>query len=687
MSMDGKDLKSNQEHTEEEAVDRAAENHLEKQIQQMTEDVQIPDSLKPENMVKLLKSKNARKRPRWRTACTLAAAVCCLLVIGAAAIGVGRSDRSNPFSLNGGGTEKHKKLQAANSPSLKGKIATANDYDEIYQYIQAYEKNSNHVNGREFSEGSNSASKPQVQNSPNGSVQSAQKHNPGGSPAYSGTNVRQEGVGEGDIVKTDGKYLYILNGQRVQIVNIQNKDMEEEATIRFDENQLISELFIKDGKLIVLYTTTQYEDNAKGSGSKYKQVTTAETFDVTDPEKPQSVGKIEQSGAYYTVRISGDYVYLLSNYSVQAGVARTDINGYIPEVQGKVLDSSSIFLPQYASGSQYMVISAFSLKQPDKRVDSKAVFGSPGLVYVSENNIYMCESYFNYKESDVTQTCIRKVEYKSGKLMAAGQTRVDGTLNDSFSIDEYQGNLRLVTTVSHNLDNSGPFPVVLFGNVPASDNVNKKGSNSLYILNDKLNMLSSIKGLAEDERVYSARFMGDTGYFVTFKQTDPLFSVDLTNPKKPKIMGELKIPGFSDYLYPYGGGMLLGIGMESDKTNTATEGVKLSMYDVSNPFNVRETDKYVLKDCYSTNIPYNYKAVLISQDKNLIGFAGYGQEEHYYVFSYNKDTGFKCLLDRELAGYSDARGVYSGDTLYIVDGNTVESYGLETFEKIDDIVL
>lgn len=690
MGMDGKDLKSNQNHTENEEPDKELRNHLEEEIQQMTGDVEIPDSLRPENMEKLLEGKNTGKRPRRRVTYTLAAAACCLLVIGIAVLGreMGGHDQSHSFSSKSAETQKHKKIQDSNASSSKVGIATANDYDQIYKYIQAYKKSTNHVNARGFSEGSTSSAKSQGQDSAkNGTAQSARDDHLGGNPVYSDTNIRQEGIEEGDIVKTDGKYLYILNGQRVQIVSIQNKEMEVESAIRFGDSQHISEIYIRDGKLIVLYTTTEYKDGTKDYGSQYKQVTTAETFDVTNPEKPQSVGKIEQSGDYYTVRVSGDYVYLLSNYSVQMGVARTDVNGYIPEVQGKALDSSSIYLPQYAGGNQYTVISTFSLKQPDKRIDSKAVFGSPGLIYVSENNIYMCESYFNSKESDVTQTCIRKVEYKSGKLRGAGQTRIDGTLNDSFSIDEYQGNLRLVTTLRHNIENSGPFPIVLFGNGPASDNENKKDSNSLYILDDKLNILSTIKGLAEDESVYSARFMGDTGYFVTFKQIDPLFSVDLANPKKPKIMGELKIPGFSDYLHPYGGKMLLGIGMDSDKTNTTTEGVKLSMYDISNPFDVRESDKFVQKDCYSTNISYNYKAALISSDKNLIGFAGYGQEQHYYVFSYDKATGFKCLLDRELAGFSEARGVYSGDTLYIVAGNTVESYGLETFEKIDDIVL
>ena len=241
-------------------------------------------------------------------------------------------------------------------------------------------------------------------------------------------------------------------------------------------------------------------------------------------------------------------------------------------------------------------------------------------MYVSGSSIYVCESYYNSEESDVTQTCIRKVAYKDGTLEAVGQTRIDGTLNDSFSIDEYEGNLRLVTTVSPT-GGASPFPIVTFGESPFSSKSTKKDSNSLYVLDEKLNELGKIEGLAEDEQVYSARFMGSTGYFVTFKQVDPLFSVDLSNPEKPEVIGALKIPGFSDYLHPYGDGLLLGIGMDVDETGTTTEGVKLSMFDISDPSDVKEIEKYVMEDCYSTNVSYNYKAALINTDRNLIGFA------------------------------------------------------------------
>ena len=146
---------------------------------------------------------------------------------------------------------------------------------------------------------------------------------------------------------------------------------------------------------------------------------------------------------------------------------------------------------------------------------------------MSGKNIYFYEEEWDYSGSGCVTT-IRKVAYKDGQLKAKAQGRFDGYLKDSFCIDEYEGNLRVVTTKN---DSRGA------------------DSNSVYILDEELEQIGSIEELAKDERVYSARFMGDTGYFVTFRETDPLFSVDLTDPKKPKIVGELKIPGFSEYLH------------------------------------------------------------------------------------------------------------------------------------------
>lgn len=212
----------------------------------------------------------------------------------------------------------------------------------------------------------------------------------------------------------------------------------------------------------------------------------------------------------------------------------------------------------------------------------------------------------------------------------------------------------------------------------------------MYVLDEKLKTAGKIKDLAPGERVYSARFFGDTGYFVTFRETDPLFSVDFSDPEHPKILGKLKIPGFSEYLHFYGENRLLGIGMDVDAETQVTGGVKLSMFDISDKGDVKETDTYVIENLFGTDVAYDYKGVLVDVGKNLIGFAGYADGgQKYYLFSYDDGEGFQCLLEEATngKGIRAPRGLYIGEVLYVVEGNIIEAYSLQTYEKIDDLIL
>ena len=621
-------------------------------------------------------------------------------------------------SAAGGQNGKEKKSSISGQADRGGDtfevtdVRTAKNYDEVYEYIEAENKRMQEMqrSAEEYAvmddaDGGMAGGSAKMESAPTETEASADTAGEaGGASGYSDTNVREEGVGEADIVKTDGKRLYIVNNQQIQIVGIEKEEMEHLSTIRLDQECYVSEIFVKGDRLIAVYSQSEYRDQGDVStgeyGGRYLQYAVAETFDISKPEKPKSVGKISQSGNYNTMRVSGDYVYLLSDFYAEIYSSRTDRDGYIPMVQGKRIESGDILMPMGARAEKYTIISAFSIKDPEKKVDTKAVFGSAGMCYVSRNNIYICESdYGDYgimplarqgggsSGRSVSGTCIRKVSYKDGKLTAVGQTEVDGTLNDSFSIDEYEGNLRLVVTVTPISSDNGSTPRLFGLTEEAAQEQELKDTNFLYILDENLEELSRIEGLAEDEVVYSARFMGDTGYFVTFRQMDPLFSVDLSDPKKPEILGKLKIPGFSEYLHPYGEGKLLGIGMDVDETGTATEGVKLSMFDISDPENVTEAEKYVLENTYSSDVFYDYKSALVDVEKNLIGFRVDGDVMRYVIFSYGKN-GFECIFERELSGYAwNARALYSGSRLYLTAGNTVESYDMKSFQKIDDIVL
>lgn len=271
------------------------------------------------------------------------------------------------------------------------------------------------------------------------------------------------------------------------------------------------------------------------------------------------------------------------------------------------------------------------------------------------------------------------------------QGTVKGTLRDDMAMNEYQDHLRLVTTV----ESYGVKKVIddITGELIGLDDVDSRTTNSLYILNEDLETVGMVEDLAPGERVYSARFMGNIGYFVTFRETDPLFSVDLSVPEDPKILGELKISGFSEYLHFYADNLLLGIGMEADEETGETQCLKLSMFDISNPADVKEKSKLKLEEYDDADALYNYKAVLIDTKKNLFGFCAYNYEEYdkqmYLLFKF-EDGEFKKIMeipcsDSDSYGY-DIRGTYIGERFFLTgSGRLVEEYSLIDGSKTGEL--
>ena len=455
--------------------------------------------------------------------------------------------------------------------------------------------------------------------------------------------------------------------------------MEEIAAVTVDPDSYIRELYVEGSRMAVFYTQSKFTQE-DGIEVRSREFACTDVYDISDPSAPVKLNTFSQSGVYNTMRVKDGYAYVISSFYPDTASPRSDVGAYVPSVQGGTLEADRIFMPEQEMGSEYTVITAFSLADPQEQTDSKAVFGSAGLCYVSSENIYVTETCYDTDDTGMSRTAVRKVAYHDGQLKGAAQAKVDGMLKDSFCIDESNGYLRLVTTIT---SDNGVMPIS--GDSSAAE---PDSSNALYVLDGELQVIGEIRDLAPGETVYSARFMGDTGYFVTFRQVDPLFSVDLSDPASPQIIGELKIPGFSEYLHPYGEGLLLGIGMDVDEEGVTTEGVKLSMFDISDPGNVTEASVYVMEDMYGTDAAYDYKAVFADVEKNLFGFRAYGGNgDVYSVFSYDAAEGFRKVFSRELTYGGDARGLYAGERFYLVVGNTVESYTLSGFEKIDDIVL
>lgn len=658
-------------------------------IKQSTEKTPVPESLAPDQIMKMLEEHNSTQasghipkkhgfsRGHRMRGGLIAAALVLVVGIGAHIRQQNLSSDSATFSTKGSSSIGTSSGKLASSDTLE----TATDYDEVYTYLQSYqdELDSSSVTGSTDSGivmySNETADSGARTDSSSSSSDSATASARAVDTSFSDTNVRTEGVGEADIVKTDGSYLYTLkaNSQEISIVDIRSDQMKVVSSISLNENFQASEFYLSDQKLFVLgnMQNTQVDSDSK---TLYRgSCTRIQTYDLADINNPKSIGTVDQSGYYRTSRFKDGYLYVFSDYYIYDTITKKDYPSYVPLVGDNLLKQSDIYLPTNHAADQYLVVSSVSASSPDKAADQKAVMSENGEVYVSENNIYIYE----YTNSSIladnlaakNQTILRKLSYNKGKLSGSAQGKVKGYLNDSFSIDEYDNTLRLVTTVTHNVGSSSQ-------------------SNSVYVLDADLKTIGKIEDLAKNDQVYSARFFGDTGYFVTYEQTDPLFSVDFSDPENPKILGKLKIPGFSEYLHFYSDNLLLGIGMDTDE-NGITNGVKISMFDISDPSDVKEVSKYTLDQYYYSDVFSDYRAALVDPEKNLIGFPLSGSANQYVILSYDKDQGFQVQMQEEVNGnsYLGTRGVYANEKFYVINGNAIEAYRMGDYVKIDDLLL
>lgn len=487
-------------------------------------------------------------------------------------------------------------------------------------------------------------------------------------PGYSETNIQEVGVDEGDIVKTDGQYLYILKASgEVRIVKADGAQLKETSKIEIpDVNITIEEMYLDGDKLFLIgsgFESGIEEIEADAYYINQQVYTRLYTYNIEDRKSPSLLGSVQQDGYYRTSRKNGDYVYLFTEYVPRVEDTK-EKSTLFPEVGDERIMTDSIYMPEYLNQTTYLVISSVNVNAPSKILDKKAIVSAAALFYVSTENIYIGVNNYG---SDTEMTQIIRFSYQEGKIQIEAIGAVDGYLNDSFSLNESKGYLRLVTTGWSSTESQ----------------------NHLYVLDEQMKIVGQIKGLAPGETIQSARFFGDIGYFVTFRNIDPLFSVDLSDPKNPKLLGELKVTGFSSYLHFYGEDKLLGIGSEVDPETGYYEGIKLSMFDIADPSNVKEVDKYVMKEAYDAPALYNYKAIMIDPDKNIFGFVCEGK---YLIFSYDQQKGFVSefvgALTDDWGYYESARGIYIGDTFYLVEYQGVKAYDMKNeYTQIGEVEL
>ena len=505
---------------------------------------------------------------------------------------------------------------------------------------------------------------------------------------YSRTNIQEAGVDEGDIIKTDGTWIYILKQDgSFSIVRANDGAPKVESTTKLEKtglsNRELREMYLDGDRLIIveegICTALEKDNELYRTSTGYQTVLSV--WDITDRTQPEQIGMLRQDGHYKDSRKNGDFVYLFTSYMPY--IAETyEESTIVPRINGDEVAYNQFYLPEKPASENYLIISSVDITKPEEVKDQKVLVSGADSFYVSTENIYVTnENYNSGKDTVVTE--IAKFHYKDGRITGVAAGSVKGYLNDSFSLNEYDGTLRVVSTYYDEMWEEW---------------------NALYILDEKLQQLSAIEDLAQGETIRSARFFGTTGYFVTFRQTDPLFSVDLSDPENPKVLGELKISGFSSYLHFYGENLLLGIGYEADENTGSTTGLKLSMFDISDPANVKEVSRTVLPGMTWCPAIEDYKSILVDPDKNLIGFYC---DKRYFVYSYDETDGFtrKLLCDfygDEFLGVSDQseqgtsgiaatvdydnmRGLYIGDYLYLAGNDFVAVYDMKdgfSMEKV-----
>lgn len=529
----------------------------------------------------------------------------------------------------------------------------------------------------------------------------------GSTPEHSDTNVQVEGVDESDIVKTDGRYIYILtDSTRLTIVKADGGDSSVvyEAEVCRNEygegygfDEYVNDMYLLGNKLILLKSSHKWEDMKTGNSYYYKDSTSAnaEIYDVSDPSFPRLAVSSGQDGWITSSRVSDGILYLITSYSVydiDKDAPETYIPRFYTDGTARILPIGCIVVPEEVSSQTWTVISAFDIES-GKTVSEISVLGSSSTVYMNRSSLYTAAVNYTVDESepytedqytvtecrDYSETNIMRFSIENGVISLAATGKVPGYLVNQFALDEYNGNLRVVTTTNENNYTLYKDEKHGWTNYESGEYVTHSG---LYIYSPEMELLGSVTGLGEDERVYSVRFSGDIGYFVTFRETDPLFAVDLSDPTNPTVLSALKIPGFSEYLHLYDEGLLLGIGMTVDEENGWTENVKLSMFDVSDPENVFETAITVL-DGYSSPALNNHRAVFIDTEKNLFGFAIDGS---YGLFTWN-GTEFETLAYIRLyeSWNHTTRGLYIGDEFYICTNEAVYVLSMADWSLIERV--
>ena len=475
---------------------------------------------------------------------------------------------------------------------------------------------------------------------------------------YSTTNVQEAGVDEPDIVKTDGKRIVALSRGVLYHIDVSGRDPAVVSTYdlwpwlnnlgsgwRLPESQL----FLKGDTALVMMSGHSYGPGGTG-GPKAEVV----QFDLSEPVVVRVVTSLSIDGRLVSARLVDDraslvvssesridreFVYPASRFeSARSRAERANRNairestlehwvpGYELKTQGRsdrgnLVDCSATFAPQEFSGFGLLSVLNIDLSEGLRVGSVASVMAGGDTVYASTDRLYVANRRWidrnDFDAADAaritTQIHSFNVSGPDGPVYEASGS-VDGLLLNQFAMSEHDGYLRVAST-----------------NLPVwgwwrADGTSESRVDVLERDGGRLRVVGSVEGLGRGERIFAVRFIGEMGYVVTFRQIDPLYTVDLSDPTAPEVRGELKIPGYSAYLHPVGEDLVLGVGQDADEQGRI-RGTQVSLFDVSDPAKPVRTHQYRLPRSSRTEVEFNHRAFLYWPQTGLavlpIGWWGY----------------------------------------------------------------
>ena len=451
-------------------------------------------------------------------------------------------------------------------------------------------------------------------------------------PEHSTTNVHEKGVDEPDLVKTDGKRVVSVADDVLRVVDVASRT--QTARLPLEGGGYATQLLISGDRALVMsggatgYDTPLPRQAPKpGPSDSYQHGSTLTLVDLTGAGKV--LGTLSLDGNYLDARQVGAVARVVvrsvpklafnnphdastaeATIANREVVANSTIADWLPSyrletgtgaTKGQLTDCADVSHPVDYTATAMLTVLTFDLGKDLGTGDPVTIVADGDTVYGTGTSLYIADDHVAHGMGDVAGGPGRTELYQfdisgAGKPVHVASGGVGGTLLNQYSLSEHDGHLRVATTTEQGTGSESRITVL------------RRNGNTL-------DMVGLVNGLGVGERIYAVRYFGDVAYVVTFRQTDPLYTVDLSDPAAPKVTGELKITGYSAYLHPAGEGRLIGVGQEAD-TNGRVTGAQISLFDTTKPGATRLA-QYHLEGAW-TEAEADPHAFLYWPDKGLL---------------------------------------------------------------------